>query len=140
MNTDVSNYLRKEISQFTYGSSQIRSDSSSSDDSRVGAGVRATDTLEVLDGLGNSLVIIAISIQAVVNLAHKGRVRAVARGVRVVDTAHDEVPGADAGGDDGGAGQGLGRGGGRGHAGAGADGGSGDASRDAGGDANGDAC
>lgn len=95
----------------TYGNSQVRSDSSTSNDDRVGSSVVTAETLEVLDGLRDGLVIITVGVEALVDVGDEGRVGAVARGVRVVNTADDVVPGGDTGGDNAGVRQGLGGGG-----------------------------
>lgn len=90
--------------------SEVRGDGGAGGDGRVALGVGAAQALEVLDGLGDGLVRVAVGVQAVVDVGDKGFVRAVAGRVRVVDAAHNVVPGGDAGGHDAGVGQGGGGG------------------------------
>lgn len=89
------------------GGGQVGGQRSTSGDSRVVTSVRAADTLEVLDGLRNSLVRVTVSVEALVDVLDEVGVRAVARSIGVVNTANDEVPGADASRDNGRARQGL---------------------------------
>lgn len=89
------------------GGSQVSGQGSTSSDSRVVTSVGAADTLEVLDGLRNSLVRVTVSVEALVDVLDEVGVRAVAGSISVVNTADDEVPGADAGRDNGRARQSL---------------------------------
>ncbi|KAL2291646.1 hypothetical protein FJTKL_11872 [Diaporthe vaccinii] len=89
------------------GGGQVSGHRSTSSDGRVVTSVGAADTLEVLDGLRNSLVRVTISVEALVDVLNKVGVRAVAGSIGVVNTADDEVPGADAGRDNGRARQSL---------------------------------
>lgn len=96
------------------GGSQVRSDRSASCHSGVTLGVVTAQALEVLNGLGDSLVRVSVRVQAVVDVADKSGVGAVARGVGVVDAADDVVPRGNASGNNGRVGEGLGGGRGRG--------------------------
>lgn len=89
------------------GGSQVSGQRSTSGHSRVVSGVRTADTLEVLDGLSDSLIRVTVSVQALVDVRNKGGVGAVASSIGVVNTADNEVPGADASRDNARAGQSL---------------------------------
>lgn len=91
----------------TYSSSQVRSDSSASHNSRVAASIVTAKTLEVLDSFGDGLVRVTVGVETLVDVGNEGAVRAVARRVRVVHAADDVVPGGDTGGHNAGVGQSL---------------------------------